>query len=90
MSVIVALAIESNISLSNCIVVADNPDDAVEKLIAGLEMFQGEEICLICADVLRSPTLDGQQAEEFRRTVEVLFEESVPELFTAGYFAEEE
>lgn len=87
---IVALAIESNISLSNSVVEAFSPDEAVEKLVRALEMFEGEEIHLICADVLRGPGINDERAEQLRREVEGKFEQAVPELFAPGYFDGEE
>lgn len=87
---IVSLAIESNISLSNSIVEAYGPDEAVEKLVHALEMFEGEEIHLICADVLRGPGINDERAEQLRRAVENKFEQAVPELFAPGYFGDEE
>lgn len=87
---IAALAIESNISLSNLIVVADNPQDAVEKLVRSLEMFDGEEIQLICVDVLRDGTISEEDAGHFRHEVERRFEQAVPELFVQGYFEDAE
>lgn len=87
---IAALAIESNISLSNLIVVAENSQEAVEKLVRSLEMFEGEEINLICADVLRDGTISDLDAEHFRHEVERGFEQAVPELFTPGYFEDAE
>ena len=83
---IAALAIESNISLSNLIVVADNPQEAVDKLVSSLEMFDGEEIHLVCGDVLRDGTISDEDAEHFLREVERRFEQAVPELFAPGYF----
>lgn len=87
---IVALAIESNISLSNSVVVAYSPEKAVDKLVRCLDIMDGEEIHLICADVLPEEGVSDEEANDFRAAVERLFEQAVPELFAPGYFGDEE
>lgn len=86
-----ALAIESNISLSNSIVLANSPEEALDKLLHCLEMFDGEEIHLICGDVVlqRNQYYEGE-AEDLRKQLERMFEQAVPELFAPGYFDGEE
>lgn len=86
---IVGLAIETNMGLINSVIIADSPDDAVEQYVGHLEFEDGEVINYICADA----KIDGEvshRSHQFARDVEALFESAVPQLFTEGYFPEED